>query len=48
MRKQRHKEKKKIVMHQHTDSNGNIFGKRHPANAKHKNSRTQEAHIKTI
>lgn len=40
--------KMKVVMHQHTDEQGRVFGAAHPIDAEHKNTKTQKFHDLTI
>ena len=45
------KKKKKtpeVVMHQHMDQQGRVFGGPHPMDAEHKNAKTQKRHDYTI
>lgn len=37
-----------IIMHQHQDGFGHVFGSLHPINAEHKKVRTQKYHDLTI
>ena len=42
------KTEKKIILHQHIDEKGNVFGKAHPVNENHKRKKTQEYHDKGL
>lgn len=46
----KHKKKKliSIVMHQHHDEAGRIFGTKHPIHLEHNNERTQRHHDYTL
>jgi len=48
MKKSKMKKIEAIVMHQHQDKSGRVFGAPHPINAKHKKKETQEFHDLTI
>ena len=37
-----------VVMHQHIDEQGRIFGARHPIDSVHKNKKTQKKHEYTL
>ena len=48
MKKLKKKKIEVVVMHQHQDKFGHVFGAPHPINATHKNKETQEFHELTI
>jgi len=48
MRKKKKDEKVIVVMHQHYDSLGRVFGALHPIDAEHKNPKTQKFHDESI
>lgn len=48
MKKSKKKKIEVVVMHQHQDNFGHVFGAPHPINAMHKNKKTQEFHDSTI
>jgi hypothetical protein len=46
--KKTNKQQEKVIMHQHRDEFGNIFGAPHPLNAEHAKEKTQKFHDLTI
>ena len=40
--------KVEVVMHQHKDQQGRVFGAKHPVDAEHKNAKTQKMHDLTM
>lgn len=48
MKKAQKKKQKPVVMHQHKDQQGRIFGAPHPIDAVHKKEKTQKFHDLTV
>jgi hypothetical protein len=46
--KKRKQKQTQVVMHQHNDEAGRIFGSKHPIHLEHNNERTQRHHDYTI
>lgn len=42
------KRKREIVLHQHRDGRGNVFGRSHPVHAIHGRKKTREFHDLTL
>ena len=42
------KKKETVVMHQHIDEKGRVFGSKHPVNSEHTNEKTQKYHNMTV
>jgi len=48
MPKKKKKKEVKVVMHQHIDQFGRVFGAPHPVDADHKNVKTKKFHDLTL
>ena len=48
MSKNKKKKVQAVIMHQHKDEFGHVFGALHPVDAEHKNKKTQKFHDITV